>query len=111
MSAPSCSFCWKREEEVRALVRGPGAAICNECLDLCNDIIVEDEEQERLRRESQAEMKILGVREEEPPGADPPLVCAFCGKGYQRDVIAGPGPVYICKPCVRASTDVLPGAR
>jgi ATP-dependent protease Clp ATPase subunit len=42
-SDPSCSFCGKNRREVRKLIAGPaGAYICDECIDLCNDIIVEE---------------------------------------------------------------------
>ena len=37
-----CSFCGKTQEQVTKLVGGPGVYICNECVDLCNDIIFED---------------------------------------------------------------------
>ncbi len=38
----SCSFCSKNQEEVRKLVAGPGVYICDECVDLCNDILTEE---------------------------------------------------------------------
>lgn len=41
-----CSFCAKPEEQVRKLIAGPGVYICNECLDLCNDILEEGFEPE-----------------------------------------------------------------
>jgi ATP-dependent Clp protease ATP-binding subunit ClpX len=34
-----CSFCDKRQDQVELLIAGPGVAICNECVDLCNEII------------------------------------------------------------------------
>ena len=37
-----CSFCGKSEHEVRKLIAGPSVAICDECVDLCNDIITEE---------------------------------------------------------------------
>ena len=37
-----CSFCGKGREEVRKLIAGPTVYICDECVDLCNDIIAED---------------------------------------------------------------------
>ena len=39
---PKCSFCGKTSEQVRRLVAGPGVFICNECVELCNDILDED---------------------------------------------------------------------
>ena len=37
-----CSFCGKSQNEVRKLIAGPSVFICDECVDLCNDIIRED---------------------------------------------------------------------
>src|SRR3569832_2105213 len=41
-----CSFCGKGQEEVRKLIAGPTVYICDECIDLCNDIIAEECDQE-----------------------------------------------------------------
>lgn len=41
-SALQCSFCGKTQEEVRKLVAGPNVYICDECVDLCNDILGEE---------------------------------------------------------------------
>ena len=38
----NCSFCSKNQNEVRKLIAGPHVYICNECIDLCNDIIKEE---------------------------------------------------------------------
>ena len=37
-----CSFCNKTQHEVRKLIAGPSVFICDECIDLCNDIIREE---------------------------------------------------------------------
>ena len=37
-----CSLCRKPEEKVMKLIAGPEANICNECIDLCNEIIEEE---------------------------------------------------------------------
>ena len=34
-----CSFCGKSQHEVKKLIAGPSVFICDECIDLCNDII------------------------------------------------------------------------
>ena len=39
----SCSFCGKSQEEVKKLIAGPNVYICNECVVLCKDILVEDD--------------------------------------------------------------------
>ena len=37
-----CNFCGKSQKEVKKLIAGPGCYICDECIELCNDIIYED---------------------------------------------------------------------
>ncbi|MDX5350342.1 MAG: ATP-dependent Clp protease ATP-binding subunit ClpX, partial [Paracoccaceae bacterium] len=37
-----CSFCGKSQHEVRKLIAGPTVFICDECVELCNDIIREE---------------------------------------------------------------------
>src|SRR3954452_16053151 len=37
-----CSFCGKSQKQVRKLNAGPGVYICDECIDLCNEIIEEE---------------------------------------------------------------------
>ncbi|MGY8772579.1 MAG: ClpX C4-type zinc finger protein, partial [Gammaproteobacteria bacterium] len=37
-----CTFCGKGQEDVRKLIAGPSVYICDECVDLCNDIIEEE---------------------------------------------------------------------
>jgi ATP-dependent Clp protease ATP-binding subunit ClpX len=41
-----CSFCGKSQDEVRKLIAGPTVYICDECIDLCNDIIAEECDQD-----------------------------------------------------------------
>jgi ClpX C4-type zinc finger protein len=36
-----CSFCPKSQHEVRKLIAGPGVMICNECIELCQDILLD----------------------------------------------------------------------
>ncbi|WP_071131396.1 ATP-dependent Clp protease ATP-binding subunit ClpX [Enterococcus timonensis] len=47
--AVRCSFCGKSQEEVRKIVAGPGVYICNECIDLCKEIIDEEFQEEAIR--------------------------------------------------------------
>ena len=37
-----CSFCGKSQHEVRKLIAGPSVFVCDECVELCNDIIREE---------------------------------------------------------------------
>ena len=52
-----CSFCGKSQHEVRKLIAGPSVFICDECIELCNDII---------REESHAETTGKGVKSDLP---------------------------------------------
>jgi ATP-dependent Clp protease ATP-binding subunit ClpX len=38
----TCSFCGKRQRQVSKLIAGPGVYICNECVDLCVQIIAKE---------------------------------------------------------------------
>ena len=58
-----CSFCGKSQHEVKKLIAGPSVYICDECVDLCEDIIVEEadggsiEESENKKNLTPAEIK------------------------------------------------------
>ncbi len=47
-----CSFCGKSQHEVRKLIAGPQVFICDECVDLCNDIITEEMQEQSAAGES-----------------------------------------------------------
>lgn len=42
MESVNCSFCGKSQDQVKKIVAGPGVYICNECIDLCKEIIDEE---------------------------------------------------------------------
>jgi ClpX C4-type zinc finger/Glyoxalase superfamily protein len=44
-----CSFCRNSQHEVRKLIAGPGVFICDECVDLCTDLVEPDEDKELFR--------------------------------------------------------------
>jgi len=44
-----CSFCGKSQNDVRKLIAGPTVYICDECIELCNDIIADEWEEEKSR--------------------------------------------------------------
>ncbi|MCW8983704.1 MAG: ATP-dependent Clp protease ATP-binding subunit ClpX, partial [Thermoanaerobaculales bacterium] len=46
-----CSFCGKSQHEVRKLIAGPTVYICNECVEVCLDIIAEDRVHESKARD------------------------------------------------------------
>jgi len=49
-----CSFCGKNQREVKKLIAGPTVYICDECIELCNDIIAEEGQKESPTRTTQA---------------------------------------------------------
>jgi ATP-dependent Clp protease ATP-binding subunit ClpX len=61
-----CSFCGKSQHEVRKLIAGPSVFVCDECVELCNDIIREelDERAERGREKLPKPHEIKGVLDE-----------------------------------------------
>jgi hypothetical protein len=46
--APICSFCFKQGGQVKKLIAGPSALICNECVIICNDIVTNDRRAESI---------------------------------------------------------------
>ncbi|MGI9432284.1 MAG: ATP-dependent Clp protease ATP-binding subunit ClpX [Myxococcota bacterium] len=48
----SCSFCGKSQKEVKKLIAGPTVYICDECIELCNDIIAEEYGRDDVGRET-----------------------------------------------------------
>ena len=57
-----CSFCGKSQKEVKKLIAGPSVYICDECIDLCNDIIIEEKEREEIRSGSQKVPKPVDIK-------------------------------------------------
>src|SRR6476620_7771182 len=49
-----CSFCGKNQREVKKLIAGPTVYICDECIELCNDIIAEEGQKESPARSGQS---------------------------------------------------------
>ena len=87
-----CSFCGKAQSEVRKLIAGPTVFICDECVDVCRDIIADD----------------MHANDVEPPlplpkGAlhGPPVQCALCSTFVpSSDVIPIPHRGVVCLGCV-----------
>ncbi len=56
---PTCSFCGKRHDEVNKLIAGPDVNICDECVNLCGEIVAED----KARKRGTHTMKVPTPRE------------------------------------------------
>ena len=61
-----CSFCGKNQTEVKKLIAGPSVFICDECVDLCNDIIVEETDVEVDSVKSKKEKNVTPLRKFSP---------------------------------------------
>ena len=53
-----CSFCGKSQKQVKKLIAGGGVYICDECIELCNEIIEEELGQEQAQESSDAEVRL-----------------------------------------------------
>src|SRR5690242_4932791 len=53
-----CSFCGKSQHEVRKLIAGPSVFICDECIELCNDIIREETQGEQTTKGSKSDLPV-----------------------------------------------------
>jgi ATP-dependent Clp protease ATP-binding subunit ClpX len=53
-----CSFCGKSQHEVRKLIAGPSVFICDECIELCNDIIREESQGEQGNRGAKSDLPV-----------------------------------------------------
>jgi len=62
-----CSFCGKSQHEVRKLIAGPSVFVCDECVDLCNDIISEEMQEAKSSEASEVlptPVEISGILDE-----------------------------------------------
>ena len=100
-SVLSCSFCGKGQDDVQKLIAGPTVFICNECVDVCVDIIAEDARLEKLRSDS--------AGSGEPPARtrrQPAQTCTFCGKATSQALHVEDRGV-LCAECANAVEDAL----
>ena len=94
-----CSFCGKSQDEVRKLIAGPIVYICDECIDLCNDIIAEEVEQEEQLEGAASPVASLNA----------PSWCRVCRLPKPAEEIVAVSVLgFVCHRCVemiRAATD------
>jgi ClpX C4-type zinc finger len=88
----ACSFCGKHQTEVRKLVAGPSVHICDECVELCKNIIAEDTEsgEESEAKSAKAKAKAKENR-----------LCGICMEPRETDeLIFLPHAAYMCASCL-----------
>lgn len=86
-----CSFCGKSQHEVRKLIAGPSVFICDECVELCNDIIREEVEEKHASSGATEQIKlptpkeILEILDQYVVGqSEPKKVLAVAKKAMKR---------------------------
>jgi hypothetical protein len=90
----ACSFCGKGREQVRKLIQGPAVFICDECIDLCNDII-EQEASSPYTAEDSAETTAVG-----PNLVTPRVVTRYVDGPVKVSSAASTDTVYwVCEGC------------
>ena len=58
-----CSFCGKSQNDVKKIIAGPTVYICNECVELCNDIMEEEWSKEQLNQQESKLLKPFEIKE------------------------------------------------
>jgi ClpX C4-type zinc finger protein len=91
----ACSFCSKTKDHVRHMIAGRGVMICDECVDLCNDVIAEE-----LKVEAAATGSVARL---------PALRCGLCHLAVNLDTgsVLLPDRGTLCSACVGALRSVL----
>ena len=64
-----CSFCGKSEHQVFRMIQGPGVRICDECVDLCYQLVRESADNEDAVEASAEESETVRMRDTEKPEA------------------------------------------
>ena len=98
----SCSFCGKSQKEVKKLIAGPTVYICDECIELCNDIIAEEYGQDEAGGSQQKVLKpkeIKAALDEYVIGQDPAkkVLAVAVHNHYRRIESGGTGEVELQK--------------
>jgi predicted SprT family Zn-dependent metalloprotease len=88
-----CSFCSKSKDEVRKLIAGPDVYICDECVDVCQEIINDD---------------VIDKPDQTSP-SDTMYACSLCSglSPAERITIIRHRAVAVCKSCIDAILDTL----
>jgi ATP-dependent Clp protease ATP-binding subunit ClpX len=80
----SCSFCNKSQRAVKKLIAGPSSYICNECVDICNDILAEDRGEVPGRLPRVSPLETIRSKLQEAVVGQPSAVSALAGIAYNQ---------------------------
>jgi len=90
----SCSFCAKDQREVRKLIAGPSVHICDECVNLCRDIIAEE-----IDNDAGAGANSMASK----TGSSAERLCGICMEPRETDeLVFLPHAAYLCAGCLEA---------
>lgn len=92
---PSCSFCGKGQDQVRKIIAGPAVYICDECVDLCNELLEGECEHDTPASQAPREPAIFDLDSR----------CVLCHlPKASEELLAIPDRGFICTVCVEAVT-------
>ena len=99
-----CSVCGKGVDEVHRLAAAPNVFICNDCVEFCSGVLLEENQQESQPKRSTPSSNQKPAEKI----VDKLLYCSFCGKSQHEVVklIAGPS-VFICNDCVELCNGII----
>lgn len=104
-----CSFCKKTQNEVRKIIAGPAAFICDECVEVCVDVIFNDIGFEHIAPDSAegGRWRSIATKITGEPGS-----CGLCGKAaLQQNLLPIEGRGMLCGECADAIEDALAQGR
>lgn len=94
----ACSFCGKRQKQVKQLIAGPDAYICNRCVDSAHSVLAAVGQTART-----SAANILQVSAESRDE-----LCSFCGKGrHEVEAMAAAGDARICNECMSLCDEII----
>ncbi len=105
----SCSFCKKTQNDVRKLIAGPAVNICDECVEICVDIIMDDRSGEGRAPDSAEIQRRHSIAAKFGRG---PQACGFCGaEALTEALLSIEGRGVLCGDCADAIEDALSRGR
>ncbi len=96
-----CSFCNKSQDDVRKLIAGPAVYICDECVEVCNDIIADEDRLSPHTIPPESTLRAVSA----PDGRAPsyPVPCSLCTLPVPLDeALAIPERGFLCEGCTSA---------